>query len=217
MARSQDLSFLFRQPESPAHRRFEVCRAYFLESTPADEIARRLQLHGDTVRAIVRDFARNPDINTFFTAAVPGPKTAPKRDAIRERACELRRQGATLPAICATLEKEGFDVSESYLFRLLQRAGLAATRQRRLNPQPGELAHDGSVVPDVADVRELSLHDGRQFLTKAAGLFLFLPALLELDLPQAVIEAGLPGSEQAALRNGAFVAPWRQPKSRVGP
>ena len=32
--------------------------------------------------------------------------------------------------------------------------------------------------------------------TKVAGLFLFLPLLLNLDLPQAVTHAGLPGSEQ---------------------
>jgi transposase len=196
MARSQDLSSLFRQPESPAHRRFEVCRAYFLESTPADEIARRLQLPGDTARALVRDFARNPDIDSFFAAAVPGPKSAPKRDAIRERACELRRRGATLPAIRATLEEEGCDVSESYLFRLLQRSGLTATRHRQPSPLPGDYAADGSIVPDIADTRACTLEDGRRFPTKAAGLFLFLPALLELDLPQAVIDAGLPGSER---------------------
>jgi hypothetical protein len=50
-------------------------------------------------------------------------------------------------------------------------------------------------VPEVADVRALSLEDGRQFPTKVAGLFLFLPLLLDLDLPQAVTQAGLPGSE----------------------
>jgi transposase len=196
MARSLDLSRLFRQPESPAHRRFEVCRAYFLESTPADDIARRFQLHGDTVRAIVRDFARDPDVNSFFATAVPGPKTAPKRDAIRHRACELRRQGATLAAIRAALEREGFDVSESYLFRLLQRSGSATTRQRQRPLQPGDYAADGSIVPDIADARACPLEDGRQFPTKSAGLFLFFPLLLDLDLPQAVIDAGLPGSEQ---------------------
>jgi len=196
MARSLDLSRLFRQPESPAHRRFEVCRAYFLESTPADDIARRFQLHGDTVRAIVRDFARDPDVNSFFTAAVPGPKTAPKRDAIRHRACELRRQGVTLPAIRTTLEEEGFDVSESYLFRLLQRSGLAATRCRQSPLQPGACAADGSIVPDIADARACLLEDGRRFPTKTAGLFLFFPLLLDLDLPEAVLKAGLPGSEQ---------------------
>ena len=196
MARSPDLSRLFRQPESPAHRRFEVCRAYFLESTPAEDIARRFQLHADTVRAIVRDFARDPDVNSFFAAAGPGPKTAPKRDAIRHRACELRRRGATLSAIRATLQEEGFDVSESYLFRLLQRSGLATTRHRQPLLQPGDRAADGSIVPDIADARACLLEEGRRFPTKAAGLFLFFPLLLDLDLPQAVIVAGLPGSEQ---------------------
>jgi transposase len=78
------------------------------------------------VRTIVRDFARAPDVNVLFASARPGPNTSPKRDAIHERACELRRQGVTLAEIRAALGREGFDVSESYLFRLLRRAGLAA-------------------------------------------------------------------------------------------
>jgi hypothetical protein len=42
----------------------------------------------------------------------------------------------------------------------------------------------------------LALNNGRQFTTKVAGLFLFLPQLLQLDLANAVALAGLPGSEQ---------------------
>jgi transposase len=196
MARSQELAHLFGQPDSPSHRRYEICRAYYYESAPADLIAKRFHLHSCSVRAIVRDFARDPDVNSLFTAARPGPKASPKRDAIHERACELRRRGATLADIRAALNQDGFDVSESYLFRLLRRAGVAATRQHRPTPQPGEYANDGSVVPDIADVRELVLDAGRQFSTKVAGLFLFVPLLLDLDLPQAVSDAKLPGSKQ---------------------
>jgi hypothetical protein len=87
MARSQELAHLFQQPDSAAHRHYEVCRAYFYESAPADEIAKRFHLHSDSVRAIVRDFTRAPDINSLFVAAKPGPKASPKRDAIHERAC----------------------------------------------------------------------------------------------------------------------------------
>jgi transposase len=195
MARSPELARLFQQPDFPAQRHYEICRAYFHDATPADEIAQRFQLHAGSVRAIVRDFARDPNVNAFFAAARPGRKTAPKRDAIHQRACELRRQGATLADICAALQREGFDISESYLFRLLHRAGLTATRQRRPTPQPGDYAHDGSLVPEITDVRELSLEDRPQFPTKVAGLFLFVPLLLDLDLPQAVTHAGLPGSE----------------------
>jgi transposase len=196
MARSQELARLFQQPHSPAQRRYEICRAYFYEGATADQLAEHFHLHVDTVRAIVRDFARDPDVNTFFAAVKrPGRKTSPKRAAISERACVLRRQGKSLGEIRAALLQEGVDVSESYLFRILHRAGLTATRHHRSTPQPGESAHDGSIVPDVADVRALSLEDGRQFPTKVAGLFLFLPLVLDLDLPRAVTLAGLPGSE----------------------
>ena len=101
-----------------------------------------------------------------------------------------------MSAIRAALQREGFDVSESYLLRLLQRSGLAATRHCQPPLQPSDYAADGSIVPDVADARACPLQEGRRFPTKAAGLFLFFPLLLELDLPQAVIDAGLPGSEQ---------------------
>jgi transposase len=195
MARSQELARLFQQPDSPTQRRYEICRAYFLEGATAQRLAQPYQLHVGTVRAVIRDFASDPDLSTFFLTEHPGRKSAPKRAAIQERACELRRQGTTLGDIRATLQSEGLDVSESYLFRVLGRAGLTAVRHRRSTPQPGEIACDGSVVPDIADVRTLSLEAGRRFSSKVAGLFLFLPMLLELDLPAAVNAAGLPGSE----------------------
>jgi transposase len=217
MARSPELARLFQQPDSPAQRHYEICRAYFHDSTPADEIAQRFDLHVGSVRAIVRDFAGDPDVNALFTAARPGRKTSPKRDAIHQRAGELRRQGATLADIRAALQREGFDISESYLFRILRHAGLATTRQGHPFRQPGDSANDGSIVPAIADVRALALEDGRQFSTKVAGLFLFCPMLLDLDLPQAVIQAGLPGSEpipplQALL---ALLAPKLLGKRRV--
>jgi transposase len=197
MARSPDLARLFQQPDSTAHRRYELCRAYFLEGATADQLAQQFQLHVGTVRAVVHDFARDPNIDAFFAATEPlGRKTAPKRQAIQGRAAALRSQGATLADIHATLQREGVVVSESYLFRVLRRAGLTETRNRRPAPQPGEFARDGSVVPDISDVGALSLEDGRRFTTKVAGLFLFLPMLLDLDLPGAVAAAGLPGSEQ---------------------
>jgi hypothetical protein len=92
MARSQELARLFQQPHSPAQRRYEICRAYFHDGSTAGQLAERFQLHVDTVRAIVRDFARDPDVNSFFAVARPGRKTSPKRAAIHERACSLRRQ-----------------------------------------------------------------------------------------------------------------------------
>ena len=197
MARSQELAHLFQQPDSPAHRRYEICRAYFYESAAADEIAKRFHLHSCSVRAIVRDFARDPDVNSLFTDTKPGPKASPKRDAIRERACELRRRGATLANIRAVLGQDGFDVSESYLFRSCaagrpwpRRDNIIRHRNRESTP---------TTIPSCRTLPTSGSwcsRDGRQFPTKVAGLFLFLPLLLDLDLPQAVSDAKLPGSKQ---------------------
>jgi transposase len=169
MARSQHLARLFQQPDSQAQRRYEVCRAYFFEHATAYQIAQRFQLHVGSVRALVRDFARDPDVDTFFATQPLSRKTAPKRQAIQERACALRHQGVTLADIHVTLQREGFDVSESYLFRVLRRAGLTETRNHRPTPQPGEFARDGSEVPDVADVRALNSGNSVSVLVSAWG------------------------------------------------
>ena len=63
MARTEELARLFQQPNSPAQRRYEIGRAYFSEGATADQLAEHFQLHVGTVRAIVRDFARDPDVN----------------------------------------------------------------------------------------------------------------------------------------------------------
>ena len=155
MARSQELAHLFQQPDLPAHRHYEICRLFY-ESTPADEIAKRFHLHSDSVRAIVRDFARQPDVNSLFPPR--GPALRRPRNAMRshERACELRRQGDTLAEIRAALELEGFDVSESYLFRVLQPGGLDRKPATSFDTATGRVRERRfHRARDIADVRSL--------------------------------------------------------------
>lgn len=217
MARSDALTHLFEQPVSPVHRRFEVCRAYFLESSSAPAIAERFELHFGTVQAIVRDFAANPDLSQFFISTRPGRKTSPKREAIRELAAELRRQMQTLSEIRVHLAEQGQEVSESYLATILREQGFTRLERRGRQPRPGERARDGSEVPAVADVRELSLESGREITTQVAGLFLFVPLLLDSHFAQAVKAAGYPGSEQIPALQAmlALLAPKLLSKRRV--
>jgi transposase len=197
MARSQELSALFEHPQSTSQRHYEICRAYFLQRVTAEDIAGRFGVQVSTIRTLVSDFAKNPDLGRFFDPALGADRPSPKRQSICDSACELRRQGHTLAEIHSQLQADGHQVSEPYLFRVLQAEGLITKGQRcRSAPHPGDLARDGSLVPAVADIRQLALNNGRQFPTKVAGLFLFLPLLLELDLANAVAVAGLPGSEQ---------------------
>ena len=64
MARSAQLADLFRSPALVAQRNYEICKAYYLDQATAEQLAERFSLHPDSVRAIVRDFAHDPDIRS---------------------------------------------------------------------------------------------------------------------------------------------------------
>ena len=217
MARSDALMRAFQEPRSPAHRHFEICRAYFFDNASAPALAEQFGLHVGTVQAIVRDFAANPDLEQFFVSTRPGRKTSPKREAVREQAVTLRRAGQTLGEIHGHLTQHGQDISESYLATILREQGFSRLPRRPRQPRPGELAADGSEVPAVADVRELSLESGREIRTAVAGLFLFIPLLLESRWAKAVQQAGYPGTEQIPALQAmlALLAPKLIGKRRV--
>jgi hypothetical protein len=194
MARSPALADLFRQPSLTAHLHYEICKAYFHGEDTAEQIASRFSLQPDSVRSIVNDFATDPDLARFFLVKKPGPSTAAKRDSCRQDVLELRRQGRTLAEIKEQLA-DRHSISESSIYRILHQEGLAGDGIRVSTRQARQTARDGSDIPAVADARDCFLTAGRGFPTKAAGLFLFVPLLLELDFTGAVAAAGWPGSE----------------------
>jgi len=69
-------------------------------------------------------------------------------------------------------------------------------RHEHGSPVPESALPMAQQFPAVADVRELSLESGREISTAVAGLFLFVPLLLESRWSKAVQKAGYPGSEQ---------------------
>src|SRR4051812_7371707 len=194
MARSPALAGLFRQPTLTAHLHYEICKAYFLGEDTAEQIASRFSLQPDSVRSVVNDFASDPDLARFFLVKKRGPAAAPKRDTCRQAVIDLRRQGLTLAQIEERLGDER-PISESSIYRILHQEGLAGDGVRVSTRQARQTAKDGSDIPAVADARDCFLTPGRSFSTKVAGLFLFVPLLLELDFAGAVALAGWPGSE----------------------
>jgi len=194
MARSTALADLFRRPALTAQLHYEICKAYFLDEDTAEQSAARFSLHPDSVRAVVKDFANDPDLTRFFLVKKPGPSAAAKRAACRLDVLERRRQGQSLAESKEQLSGR-HSISASSSYRILQQEGLAGGGVRLPKGQRRRKAKDGSDLPPITDVRDCLLTPGRSFPTKAAGLFLFVPLLLELAFAGAVALAGWPGSE----------------------
>jgi hypothetical protein len=177
MARSSALAELFHQPALTTQLHYEICKAYFQQEETAEQIATRFSLHADSVRAIVRDFAKNPDLARFFLVKKTGPATAAKSDACRQEVLDLRRGGQNLAQIKEHLPQQ-HALSESSIYRILASEGLAGHGVRMATQQTGKTAKDGSEIPDIADVRDCLLTPGRSFSTKVAGLFPAIPGEL---------------------------------------
>lgn len=195
MARQDKLAEYFCQPQSTQQRRYEVCRAYFLERQTDGQVAGRFGLAVTTVRAMVRDFAADERKRVFFAETPKGRRPRPTTQTARQRIRQLRQEGLAVGPIAQRLGQEGCPLSQAHVARLLAADGFPPLRTRGVPTPPGQQARDGSEVPQVADVNALDLTPHRVGATQTAGLFLLTPDLLVLRIDQAVQRAGYPGSK----------------------
>jgi hypothetical protein len=83
----------FAAPDSPAQRQYEALRAFFLDKLPSAEVARRFAYSPGSFRVLCHQFRHDAGKRAaFFAAPRFGPKQAPVRDLVRERAVALRKQ-----------------------------------------------------------------------------------------------------------------------------
>lgn len=189
MLTSEALFFL--EPSHPRQRQYEALRAYFAEAVPSAEAARRFGYQPGSFRILCWRFRHQME-RDFFRDIPHGPKSRPRKDAVRERIVSLRKRNLSVYDIRDELERSGKDrLSVTAIQEVLREEGFARL-PRRLDE---ERSHRPRPTADaVADVRRFSLHPG-EFSTHAGGLFVLLPLLARLDLDAIVERCALPGTQ----------------------
>ena len=143
-------------------------------------------------RVLCSQFRHYPDRQTrFFKDVLHGPHAAPKRDPVREEVISLRTKNLSVCDIQRELAHKGTAISINALSILLREEGFAKLPRRRADERP---QGPKTYAPPVADVHKLDLSP-RRFRTAFAGLFLFLPLLIEVGLESVVESLGLPGTD----------------------
>ena len=212
MTTEESYRSFFLKPEVPRHRSYELLRARFVEAAPVKAIAERFGLSALSVESQIRDFKRSRDggeAPEFFAAPRPGPKGEREKAVAREHIVRLRARGYADTDIHRALKIAGIKASVSLVDQVLREAGLVGLRKRSREERERTQAELASgripgltdsvpavpATPAVADARRLDLSEGRSLYSRLAGVFLFLPFLLEAGLAGVVGRAGMVGTK----------------------
>jgi hypothetical protein len=183
-----DLAQAFLSPQNVTHRQYEALRAYFVERLPGPEVARRFGYTPGSLQQLVYQFRLQPNRPFFAEPARPGGKA---NETLRQRIVQLRKQNLSVYDISEALKKEGTGRTPVAVSQVLRKEGFVRLPRRGDDERPPRTK---PTAADPADARALSL-EPRTVRTKFGGLFLFLPALAELDFDRTIGRCGLPGTK----------------------
>jgi len=185
----------FLHPTESWQRRYEALRASLLERLPAEVVAQRFGFSTSYVYLLRHQFRKG--LLTFDGPTPPG-KSVRRRvtRAIREKIREGRERGLSAGDIAEWLEGDGIELSVRTVERVLREEGFPKL-PRRTQLKVG-VTRQGALVPQKARRLEAGEALGRTISCEDAGVFLFLPWIERLGLPELVAKAGLPGSKPIA-------------------
>jgi hypothetical protein len=175
-------------------RRYEALRAYLFEGASLQQAADATGYTRDALASLVRDL-RAGRLTVFAPPGTPGRKSAPKKDAARARAIELRREGLSAYEISTRLIREGTPLGRTAVSDILREEGFGRLLRGpapEASTSPATSGRD-TRLPAAAAIDFAALPARAH--TTMAGLLLAIPDLVVLDLPALATAAGYPGTK----------------------
>ena len=175
----------FVEPSVPAQRRYEALRAYMVDEVPAAEVAERFGYSTSTLHQLAAELRAGR--SEFFRSSKPGPRGPRKAHTVRDRVLRLRARDASVTEIAQALRDEGTPVSAQTVWAILHAEGMERLARRPSGPAPRT---------DPVKARALSHWPvGSSWPCDHAGLYLVMPAMVELGLDTLVGQAHYPSTK----------------------
>lgn len=188
----------FTRPAHDWQRRYEALRASFVERLPARVVADRFNYSLEYVN-LLRHMFRHGKID--FSEPVPEGK-ANRRSVsakVRQQIRDWREKNLSAAEIAECLSEEGTEISIRTVERVLREEGFSKL-PRRTRLKIG-LTVKGANVPEKSKIITLGDMDGQKIQSPTAGIYLFAPFIVQLDIDRIVQYSGLPGSKVIPAKN----------------
>src|SRR3990170_5711047 len=192
-----DISRYFANPSTPDHKKYEVLRALFFEKLPKEKVTEKFGYTNYTLQAIIRDFRQGKLI--FFPPKKPGPKDRTISEEAKTKIITLRKQNLSAEDICNQLLSEKIKISLRTVERILEDEGFSKL-SRRTNKARG-LTKKKSIIPERSYQLVSYELKNQKFHCKNSGIFLFLPYLLKINLPEIIHNSNFPETSEISKLN----------------
>jgi hypothetical protein len=173
----------------PTQRRYEALRSYFVDGLSAAAVGERFGYSPQVVHQMASELRAGQA--EFFHSSTPGPKGPRKAARIRDRVLALRARDRSVTEIAQALAGEGTPVSAQTVWSILDAEGLERLERRA----PAER---GAPPPRLSPVKARAIPFWPAGLTLPcdhAGLFLLVPGIVELGLPELIAASHYPSTE----------------------
>jgi transposase len=195
-----DPEHFFRNPISPRQKQYEAVRAFAIDKLSVEEIARQFSYNVTTVYSLIRD-AKAGRLD-LFPAVRPGPKSRKTDSITQQKIIEFRKKHLSAVDILDLLKEDGLELSLRTIERIITEAGFQKLQRRTLS-QRG-ITKKGTIIPDRSEPITLTTQDPFSVDCPIAGLFFFIPYILETGILDVVEKCNLPASHSLAAHHAAL-------------
>ncbi|ODS30479.1 MAG: putative orf [Candidatus Scalindua rubra] len=198
--RRLNLAHYFNNPTTQKQKQYEVVRALVLEKQSVEIVAKRFGYKISTIYSLIRDVKAGKI--ELFPVVRKGPQQKRTPSDIQNKIIVYRRQGLSTTDIHFHLAEAGTNISARTVERILKDAGFGKLK-RRTNKELGKTLKN-KIIPERAEDLDFSELEPFNVDTPVAGVFFFIPYILETGILDIVKECKLPessiiGSIQACL------------------
>ncbi|MHB8296644.1 MAG: hypothetical protein ACYDH5_18940 [Acidimicrobiales bacterium] len=175
----------FVTPAEPAQRRYEALRSYFVDDASAAEVGSRFGYSPATVHQLAAELRAGR--TQFFLSSKPGPRGPRKTGRIHDQVLALRAEDHSVTDIAERVSMDGTPVSAQSVWAILHAEGIERLGRSHAGPPP---RLDPVKAAPIGDWPASAVFD-----CDHAGLYVLLPALVELGIDKLIGAARYPGTK----------------------